>query len=91
MMYGDRAGFLANFFQHFAAQRTVVAMYLDLDQFMRFQADINLVQHFFSQAIIAYHDHRAEAVAEGAQMTDLFGIELLRHRLFIQKRLRSLT
>ena len=84
MMHGSGTGFAAYFFQHLRAYCPVITKHLDLDQFMRFQADFDFVQDFLAKAVIAYHDHWIQIVTEGAQVANLFGVKSS-HMSLIQK------
>ena len=84
MMHSDRTGLGANFIQHGCSGLAIVKLHLDFDQLVRFEACFNFVQHFFTETIIAYHDHRMQIMTQGAQMAYLFGVKIS-HMSLIQK------
>ena len=46
-------------------------MHFDLDELVGLQAHVDFVQDFLGKAVVAYHDHGVEAVAQRAQMADV--------------------
>lgn len=76
MMDRNGTGFLADLLQYLFAHLAAVPMHLDLDKFMRIETGFDFAHNIIGKAVIADHDDRIEAMAKGAQMTDLFGAEL---------------
>ena len=64
MMHRSCIGFFADFLQHGNACCTIIAKYLDLDQFVGFQADLDFLQNLLCQSVITDHYNRVQVVAQ---------------------------
>lgn len=69
MLHAFTAQFFANLGQVTITNFSLVAASADLDQCVRGQGEIDLVQHGWSQPVLSHHDDRIEMVSGGAQRT----------------------
>ena len=77
----DRSGFelVGNAREHRLALVALVAEHADLDQPVRSERDIDLMEHRHGETVVADHDDRGEVVRLGTEGSALFGGEFQFH------------
>ena len=73
MLYGRCAEFITDAGEHRIAFGTRVAPHANLDQFVRFQADVDFVQHSGRKSKVADADDRMQVMRLGAKRAALAG------------------